>query len=290
MRSADDTVHKSADLGLILGNIVVTSIQSFTTANNVLMHGGNYQNTGDVRDYFRGGTFVDYPGIDKNAVTNQLSGFLVGQAINHLYKRQKIFILGGGNCGDNQGIGSGPQDGMICRNGKAWYLYWWQEPDHFTLNMHQWGWVTSPPGADKLGKGDYAAVTIQDIINSSLDAYIVAGYNYDNVTASQRALSAITQQWANPAAQGPAWEGIFTIPVCNISASTDMDLPWTGEYILQPYGHESRPVWCGPICDGDIPKTRAFIHAANMDNFESPRHYCDDETASDSDWWFPPPS
>lgn len=289
MRSADDTYKKSSDLGLALANIIIGSIQSFTTANDILMHGQTYHDTGDLRSYLRGGNFVNYPGIDKNTVTGQLNGFLIGQAINSLYRQQKIFILGGGNCGDNQGIGQGPQDGTICRDGKAWYLYWWQEPDHFTLNMHQLGWVTSPPGADKLGKGDYAAVTIQDILNSSLDAYIVAGYNYDNITAYQRAQSALKQQWANPAAQGTAWEGIFSIPVCNISAAINGSPSWSGEYILQPYGHESRPVWCGPICDGNITKTRAFIHAANMENFESPVHFCDNDNDRAANWWVIPP-
>ena len=282
----DDTFKKSADLGGILGSIVIGAIESFTSANNILMHGQNYQGTGDLRDYWRGGAFVDYPGVDKNAVTNTMNGFLIGQAINQLWRQQKIFILGGGACGDNQGIGEGPQGYSVCRNGQAWYLYWWQENNVISVTMHQWGWVSPPPGADQLGQGDFAAVTVQDAINSSLDAYIAAGYNYNNVTAYQRAQSAITSQWANPAAQGPAWEGIFTIPVCNISTTVNSDY-YDKAWILEDYGHDSRPVWCGPICDGDVQKTRDFIHAANMDNFESPRHLCDDD--AEGNWWYPPP-
>lgn len=289
MHSGDDTFKKSSDLGLILGKMLTSAVESFTSANNILMHGQNYQNTGDIRDYFRGGAFVDYPGVDKNAVVNQMNGFLIGQAINQLYRQQKIFIMGGGACGDNQGIGQGPQEACVCRNGKAWYLYYWSVPDTVGWTVYELGGVIAPPGADKLGTGDWAAVTIQDIINSSLDAYIVAGYNYNNVTANQRAESAITQQWANPAAQGPAWEGIFTIPVCNISATLNPDVTWAGQYVLQPYGSQNKPVWCGPVCDGDIEKMRAFIHAANMDGFEGPTHWCDDEIVSDSDWWLPTP-
>ena len=33
--------------------------------------------------------------------------------------------MGGGACGDGQGIGSGPQNYSVCRNGQAWYLYYW---------------------------------------------------------------------------------------------------------------------------------------------------------------------
>lgn len=123
--SQDDTFKKSADLGGILAQIVLGAIEGYTSANNVLMHGQNYDGTGDLRAYFKGGMFVAFPGIDKNNVTNTVNQFLIGQAVNQLYRVQKIFIMGGGACGDNQGIGSGPQDSMVCRDGKAWYLYYW---------------------------------------------------------------------------------------------------------------------------------------------------------------------
>lgn len=77
------------------------------------MRGGITKNSGDIRAHIWGGQFVSYPGIDKNAVTDTMSGFSVGQAVNPLYRM----------CGDNQGIGSGPQGVSILRDGKAWYLY-----------------------------------------------------------------------------------------------------------------------------------------------------------------------
>ena len=175
----DDTFQKSADLGGILSNIVIGAMKSFTSANNVLMEGQKYQNVGDLRTYLSGGAFVNFGGVDKNLVTNATNAFLIGQAINQLWRTQKIFIMGGGACGDGQGIGSGPHEAMVCRNGQAWYLYYWsvthmaldipqwltscrQEDSHkFVLNSHKWGWVSSPPGADALGSGDYAGVTIQ---------------------------------------------------------------------------------------------------------------------------------
>ena len=283
LNSQDDIFFKSADLGNILGQIVVGSIESFTSANNVLMHGDSYENSGDIRDYVRGGQFVAYPGIDKNAVTNVMNGFLIGQAINQLYRTQKIFVMGGGNCGDNQGIGSGPQGASVCRDGKAWYLYYWQENDVISTTAHQWGRVTSPPGADRLGQDDYLLVHITDIINSSLDAYNVAGYSYTNATAAARAESALKEGWANPGKVGPAWEGTFTIPVCDVGAAVGSNYEGK-QYILQDYGHDSRPMWCGPVCSGDLQRTKDFIHAANMDNFESSRHLCDD-TPDDQKWW-----
>ncbi|KAL9128843.1 MAG: hypothetical protein Q9217_002569 [Psora testacea] len=253
----DNTFKKAADLGGILGQMVVGAIQNFTSANNLLMKGGNYEGSGDLRDYFKGGAFVAFPGVDKNAVTDAMNGFLIGHAINQLYRQQKIFILGGSACGIDEGVGLGPGDNMICRD----------------VTPHQWGWVAPPPGADQLGKGPYAAVTVQDLINSSLDAYIVAGYNYNTDTATQRVETALKEQWGNPGAQGPSWEGTFTIPVCNVSAMIDADV-FGKRYILEQYSHDNRPYWCGPICNGDLETTKAFIHAANMDNFQSPKQEC----------------
>ena len=158
--SQDDTFEKSADLGGILGSIVVDSLKSFTTANNQLMSGQSYGNA-DIRSYLSGGAFLSYPGVDKNAVTDAMTNMLVGTSINQLYRTQKIFIMGGGACGDNQGIGSGPQEATVCRDGKAWYLYYWQENDVVSTTSHQWGWVASPPGADQLGQGAYSGVSVQ---------------------------------------------------------------------------------------------------------------------------------
>lgn len=121
----DDTFQKSADLGGILGEIVIGAMEGFTSANNGLMEGNNYNGTGDIRSYFKDGTFLAFGGVDKNGVTNAMNAFLIGQSVNNLWRTQKIFILGGGACGDGQGIGSGPANYSVCRNNQAWYLYYW---------------------------------------------------------------------------------------------------------------------------------------------------------------------
>lgn len=100
-------------------------MEGFTSANNELMEGNNYDGTGDIRSYFAGGGFVDFGGVDKNSVINAMNAFLIGQSINQLWRTQKIFIMGGGACGDGQGIGSGPANYSVCVNNVAWYLYWW---------------------------------------------------------------------------------------------------------------------------------------------------------------------
>ncbi|KAJ5096138.1 hypothetical protein NUU61_005494 [Penicillium alfredii] len=271
----DDTFEKSADLGKILGSVVTDSLKSFTSANNDLMSGKTYDDD-DIRAYISGGAFLAYPGVDKNAVTDAMTNMLEGIAINQLYRTQKIFVMGGAACGDAQGIGGGPWEASVCRDGKAWYLYYWQENDVISTTSHQWGWVASPPGADQLGKNEFSGVKIEDIINSSLDAYNVAGYDYTAEKGSERASDALSNSWANPGSQGASWEGIFTVPVCDIGGAVDADYQLK-DYILQPYGHDSRPVWCGPICGGDLQKTKDFINAANMGGFKSPKHLCDQD-------------
>ena len=144
--------------------------------------------------------------------------------------------------------------------------------------------VWEPPGFENLGTGEYSGVTYEDIINSSLDSYNVAQYSYTNATAAARAEAAIKDGWANPGAVGPSWEGTFTIPLCDISAAVNSDY-WGKQYILQPYDQESRPVWCGPICSGSVQQTQAFIQAANMVGFESPRHLCPGDTPQSDIWW-----
>jgi hypothetical protein len=158
--SQDDTFKKSADLGGILGNIVVGSMKAFTSTNNQLMHGDKVQND-DIQAYVKEGAFVNFGGVDKNAVIDMMNNFMVGNAINLLWRTQKIFIMGGGACSDGQGIGNGPKDYSVCRDGKAWYLYYWQENDVISTTSHQWGWVATPPGGDQLGKGDWTGVTVQ---------------------------------------------------------------------------------------------------------------------------------
>ncbi|ORY12781.1 hypothetical protein BCR34DRAFT_563349 [Clohesyomyces aquaticus] len=66
---------------------------------------------------------------------------------------------------------------------------------------------------------------------------------------------------------------MFTIPVCDVGAAVGSDF-FNKDWILQNYGHESRPVWCGNVCGGDEQKTMHFIKAANMEGFKSAMHLC----------------
>lgn len=147
-------------MGAVLGSAVTDSLKQFTSNNNDLMAGKQVDDH-DIRSYIAGGAMLSYPGVDKNAVTDAVTSQLIGMAINQLWRQQMVFIMGGGACGDNEGIGSGPQDTMICRDGKAWYLYYWKTHPGPALNSHKWGWVTPPPGAEKMNQGEFSGVSVE---------------------------------------------------------------------------------------------------------------------------------
>jgi hypothetical protein len=70
---------------------------------------------------------------------------------------------------------------------------------------------------------------------------------------------------------GASMEGLWTLPVCDISATTSNYPYGQKQYILQPYGYDNRPVWCGPICGMNKNTTADFYKKANFKgNMEYP--------------------
>lgn len=101
----------------------------------------------------------------------------------------------------------------------------------------------------------------------------MAKYSYGADTAAARAQDALKMGWGNPGAAGASWEGVFTIPVCDVGWAVTGDIA-DKQYILQPQGHDYRPHWCGPVCSGDVQTTKDWIAATNMVNFQSPKFTC----------------
>lgn len=160
--SDDDPFQQASDLGGILGSIFTDTQKSLTQRNDDLM-AGKVVDDHDIRSYLAKGTFLtDTNQWDKNKIYDSLNAQLLGIAINSLWRQQRVFVMGGGACGDGQGIGEGPQDSVVCRDGKAWYLYYWSiYSDRPKTGQGQYGWVTGPPGADRMNKGDYSGVTVE---------------------------------------------------------------------------------------------------------------------------------
>ena len=124
---------------------------------------------------------------------------------------------------------------------------------------------------DKLGKDDFAFVTKQDVIRSSVAANKVAKLDYTESVAMDRIKNALKTGEGNPFE--PSWEGTFTIPVCDVGIIIYHDYPKDDKSkILRPYGKQPR--WCGPICEHDNVATQKFYEAAHLKGLDGPFEGC----------------
>ncbi|KAI9804196.1 MAG: hypothetical protein M1825_001598 [Sarcosagium campestre] len=275
--SGNDTPVKGADMGAKLAQIFLKATTNLITANNALMNGEKYGDA-DIREYIKDGKFVESGDVDATATIARANTLLASTAINYLWKQQKIFIMGGGPCDDSAGVGSGPQEAKLCRDGKAWYLFYWREYGGIQFGKKHWGNVDIPPGLTDLNA---EGITIQDIIGASVDAYKIAGLDYSPDMHLNRTQQALSDASIAPNVGGPSWEGTFTIPVCDITPILNIDgknFP-KKDVILQPYGAKKVPQWCAPICAGpngsaDFETTQRWVEAAQMKNFQSFQAYC----------------
>ncbi|KAJ5360143.1 hypothetical protein N7517_009334 [Penicillium concentricum] len=286
LSSVDSSDITQSNLGHMMAEAVRSIAGSFVSINNELMYGNGYgKSSADVRTYLKGGSWVNYPGLQKNGARDVMINVMQSMMINSLWRMQRVFILGGGACGDNQGIGSGisaPDDNYICdENGKAWYLYFWQRNTGF-LAENKWGWTSRPWGSDRMGEHPrYEAeggsgpfwknLKPQDAIKSSLKSWRAAGNNYTPSTFTDRMGEMFTES-TKIKSDGVNMEGLWTIPVCDIGKTTQPDWKYgLKKDILHPYGYTEYQRWCGPICEGDPQKTADFYKAANFkDGFDKP--------------------
>ncbi|KAL8827105.1 MAG: hypothetical protein Q9191_003388 [Dirinaria sp. TL-2023a] len=278
----DDTPKKVAEIGKILGDISVEAAQALSDTNNKLMKGESLK-SGDIRSYLAGGSFVSFEGINKSALIDKLNRQIYALTVNAIWRAQPVFILGGGACGDNQGIGSGPREASLCRNDRAWYLYYWKETHSLNHSIRKifgfptghGGHVEAPPGLDTFGNS--SSITVSDAIRSSLETYDAFNYDYTPETRTSRALAVIEDISKDPSAQGPVWEGMFTIPVCDISNAVFRDARHR-KSTLVPYGHKKAPTWCAgdesqwdnswELCSGSSDQFFAFLEAAHLHGME----------------------
>lgn len=97
----DGFFKSGAIIGEILGGLALETQQQLTIANNDIMD-GNGTNTNNMgataSDYFREGKLLNYQGVDKIKLGNQLTALFQSKAINSRWKNQRVFIMGGGPC------------------------------------------------------------------------------------------------------------------------------------------------------------------------------------------------
>lgn len=132
-----------------MARALTVSFQGLFSLNDDLMSGKEIQGQGDIRQFLKGGRWINVPELNKTHGFDIMSGALQSIAINSIWRQQAVFIMGGGSCGDGDGIGTGPggQEGSNSwcdENNKAWYLYFFQTKPVKTL--------ARPWGSDRIGE------------------------------------------------------------------------------------------------------------------------------------------
>ncbi|GFF56517.1 hypothetical protein IFM51744_08926 [Aspergillus udagawae] len=192
--------------------LVLSTSNGLSTLNDQLMHESNFDNTGDIRIYLKDGYWVNFPGLNKVDATRSMQTMLQTMAINWVYRQQPVFIMGGGDCSADPNappVVAGDDVPFVwCdADNKAWLLYAWQP------NQNQWdphgpekfGTATWPWGSDRLGA---PSLMKQKVFTHKMLSLLANG--------------------TDPAKDGAAMEGLWTIPVCDLSGNGEVVVPRLG--------------------------------------------------------------
>ncbi|KAI5864890.1 hypothetical protein GGS23DRAFT_619597 [Durotheca rogersii] len=280
---ADQKFSDFAELGAVMTNIFE---QTRTMLNNMQENIaiGNYWHGKRFLDYAKGGAFLRGPGPEFSSTPREsqlstLRRYLQKQfnarAINYIWRQQKIFITYttdvDGSCEQDR---QGPQDMKYCRDGDpgVYYLYFWHERSvgaglTVGLNTFATGKMDHPVGWDKLAAGWVEPgyrLALRDVFEASVAAYRAHGFAYDGENAIKRASAAAAAQGSAPRPweRGTAWEGTFTIPVCDTGAVS---------YNV-PLGQRIMPCGCGR--GGAGAEVAAWRRAANFEGYRTYDEQC----------------
>lgn len=130
---------------------------------------------------------------------------------------------------------------------------------HWHNNAHK-AYLTSPPNIDRLNNTAYN-ISIADVLVSSSRAWKYAGNNYTEETARNRIITSISSNGTlTPFQDGPSWEGIWTIPVCDIGNN----IGWNTQFGDAQQGFGRLPCCCGKNCKD----TAEFVYACGFNGSE----------------------
>lgn len=198
-----------------------------------------------ILDYLQGGSFVDSTSIPNNTeVEIYYKSALIARTINAQWRLQSIYLVGA--TGDVNTFGDYPANASFTsqKTGRTYVPY------YFDGKSQQ-----EPPGLSLLNQS-YYGIRPSQIAESSARAWEYAGNNYTTTLASQRIQSSLSSNGAlTPFQDGPGWEGMFTLPACDVGPQSE----W-----LVPFGGKLLPCCCGENCTD----TKAFIQAANLNKSE----------------------
>ncbi|KAH0538828.1 hypothetical protein FGG08_004604 [Glutinoglossum americanum] len=173
------------------------------------------------------------------------------------YRRtQKTFIYFAKTDDPNDSNGPNVTKYYSEEDGGVYYLYRYVE-DHILQ-----GHLDKPWGLDAIN-GPHYNIAPSDITKSSALAWRRAGFNYTQDIAKDRILESITSNGTlTPFKDGAAWEGVWTIPVCDVGNHTNWNVQYGGK---KKHRYDYLPCCCGPDCKD----TKDFVKAANLKGFQT---------------------
>ena len=134
-------------------------------------------------------------------------------------------------------------------------------------NYHLKGYLDAPSSLSKLNNSIYG-IDPADISRSSARAWAYAKSNYTNDDVMNRIEASVASNGTlTPFQDGPGWEGVWTIPVCDLGVHVE----WNTQFGDQKEGLGRLPCCCGPKCAD----TAEFVKAAGMKNYEVLRDGCE---------------
>ena len=223
------------------------SIESWAS---VLFSGGQDEANNTILDYSKGGGFVAGDLPSNTMFENFWKMSLIARTINSQWTTDKNFVTFARTA--DQDISVGPEISRYYSNetGGVYYLYQWNKKK---LQM--------PKEMMSLQHPEYN-IQPSDVTASSARAFEVAGFNYTPSVALDRIKSSIFNNTFAPLTEGSRWEGLWTLPVCDMGDNVQ----WNGLY-----GESNMaPCCCGPDCRD----TKTFVELANLKGVNSYRNQC----------------
>jgi hypothetical protein len=234
-------------LGELSTQLATTTRQSIEAWANTMFAGLPDTNGKTILDYLHGGALIEAGSIpSSSAAEHYFMSAMVARVIGSQWRTKPTFLVFARTDYPNDNHGPNETKYYSEIMGGIYHLYYY---DGRALER--------PPGMDLLNDSTYGIEPWQ-ITKSAARAWEhVGNSDYTNDIALSRLQDSLASNGTlTPFKDGPAWEGIFPFPVCDVGDHID----WVGQY-----GDRVLPCCCGPKCRD----TRTFVRAANLNHSSS---------------------
>ncbi|KAI9775348.1 MAG: hypothetical protein M1839_001264 [Geoglossum umbratile] len=241
------------------------------------------------RDYLQGGGYIGDNIPSNTKIEEFYMKQMVSRTINSEWRTKRIFIYFART--DDPEDSNGPEVTKYYSkaDGGVYYLYRYSEDGILQGHLDKpWGLeflngstvsVLSKPQPKGMDGGRKARSLIRrdgsnykippsDITKASARAWRKAGFNYTDMIAQERILESIASNGTlTPFEDGAGWEGVWTIPVCDVGNHTKWNVKYGWK---QNHRYDMLPCCCGENCKD----TAKFIRAANLNGLQTVLRGC----------------